>query len=93
MTDSFSRRRFLVGASLALPALHLIAQDASTGAITIQIPAEANGPVMPDNFIGLSYEIQQLTDPSFFSPSNTGLVNEFKTLSPHGILRLGGNTS
>jgi len=48
---------------------------------------------MPGDFIGLSYEVQQLADPSFFSPQNSGLIREFKALSPTGVLRLGGNTS
>lgn len=49
--------------------------------------------MVPEDFIGLSYEIQQLSDPSFFAPSNTGLIAQFRALTPHGVLRLGGNTS
>ena len=48
---------------------------------------------MPDDFVGLSYEVQQLTDPTFFSANNTGLIQEFKALAPRGVLRLGGNAS
>ncbi len=48
---------------------------------------------MPDDFVGLSYELQQLADPEFFSAKNTGLIRAFKSLAPHGVLRLGGNTS
>jgi hypothetical protein len=48
---------------------------------------------MPADFVGLSYEVQQLTDPSFFSASNAGLISQFKALAPGGVLRLGGNTS
>ena len=48
---------------------------------------------MPADFVGLSYEVQQLADPSFFSSRNTGLIREFRALSSHGVLRLGGNTS
>jgi hypothetical protein len=48
---------------------------------------------MPADFVGLSYEVQQLTDPSFFSESNIGLIRQFKALAPGGVLRLGGNTS
>jgi len=49
--------------------------------------------VVPKNFIGLSYETQQLHDPEFFSPSNRGLVSAFREIAPCGVLRLGGNTS
>ena len=48
---------------------------------------------MPADFVGLSYEVQQLTYPSFFSESNIGLIRQFKALAPRGVLRLGGNTS
>jgi hypothetical protein len=48
---------------------------------------------MPADFVGLSYEVQQLADPSFFSESNLGLIREFKALATRGVLRLGGNTS
>ncbi len=48
---------------------------------------------MPPDFVGLSYEVQQLADPNFFAATNIGLVEQFKALSPRGVLRLGGNTS
>ena len=48
---------------------------------------------MPADFVGLSYEVQQLADPSFFAASNNGLIRQFKALAPQGVLRLGGNTS
>ena len=47
---------------------------------------------MPVDFVGLSYEVQLLKDPTF-APSNVGLVRQFKALAPRGVLRLGGNTS
>lgn len=48
---------------------------------------------MPEDFVGLSYEVQQLKDPAFFSPRNTGLIRQFQAISGNGVLRLGGNTS
>lgn len=48
---------------------------------------------VPSDVLGLSYESMQLTDPEFFAASNKGLVAIFRTLSPHGVLRLGGNSS
>jgi hypothetical protein len=41
----------------------------------------------------LSYELAQLTDPEFFSAAHRRLVTHFRLLSPHGVLRIGGNTS
>jgi hypothetical protein len=91
---TLSRRNFLVTASLTAAAFRLHAEGGSnTVAAAFALPAEALGPHMPDDFVGLSYEIQQLSDPGFFSPANTGLIRAFRQISPHGVLRLGGNTS
>jgi hypothetical protein len=48
---------------------------------------------IPLTYVGLSYELAQLTDPQFFSASNRDLVAYFRLLSPRGVLRIGGNTS
>ena len=90
---TISRRKFLSTAALTVAATRLAAQSPSPAEVALSIPAEANGPHMPADFVGLSYEVQQLVDPTFFSAANTGLVRQFKALSPHGVLRLGGNTS
>jgi len=99
-----SRRQFLAHASAAaaLAATHKL--SAITKLPSAQIPAPPTvkaslavgnhlGLTIPRNFIGFSYETQQLTDPSFFTPANSQLVDLFRQLSPHGVLRLGGNTS
>jgi hypothetical protein len=88
-----SRRRFLTTAALSLVATRLYARGAAGAQVTLKLPPQATGPHMPTDFVGLSYEVQQLADPSFFTPGNTGLIRQFKALSPHGVLRLGGNTS
>jgi hypothetical protein len=88
-----SRRHFIATTACAVAATRLGAQATANAKVSLTLPAQANGPHMPSDFVGLSYEIKQLTDPNFFSPSNTGLIREFKALSSHGVLRLGGNTS
>jgi hypothetical protein len=59
----------------------------------LALHSDQTGPAIPHNFVGLSYETQQLSEPNFFSPASTGLVAQFRQLAPHGVLRLGGNTS
>jgi hypothetical protein len=88
-----SRRTFLTTAALAAAALRLRAQAGGSAHATLVLSAAAEGPHMPEDFVGLSYEVQQLTEPDFFSPANTSLIAAFKELSSHGVLRLGGNTS
>jgi len=65
----------------------------SGAAAELALPAEANGPHIPGNFGGLSYEVEQLKDPAFFSAANTGLIARLREVAAHGVLRLGGNTS
>jgi hypothetical protein len=88
-----TRRRFLATTVCTIAAARLRAQGQSKVGVALAIPNEATGPRMPIDFVGLSYEVQQLADPSFFSAQNSGLIREFKALSSTGVLRLGGNTS
>jgi hypothetical protein len=89
----FTRRRFLTTTACTVIAGRLHAQDQSKVRVALTIPREATGPRMPVDFVGLSYEVEQLRDPSFFSAENSGLVRALKALSSTGVLRLGGNTS
>ena len=90
---TMNRRRFLAASAATVAATRLGAQSPAAAQVTLTLSGEATGPHMPADFVGLSYEVQQLTDPTFFSLQNTGLIREFKALSQHGVLRLGGNTS
>jgi hypothetical protein len=93
-TPLIARRKFLADSSLTAAALLLgrHARGQSAGA-TLRVDASAGGHLISPDFIGLSYENMQLEDPTFFSPRNTGLIAQFKAISSHGVLRLGGNTS
>jgi hypothetical protein len=88
-----TRRKFLATTACTIAAARLHVRGQSKFRVTLSIPAGAIGPHMPIDFVGLSYEVQQLADPSFFSSQNSGLIRELKALSSTGVLRLGGNTS
>src|SRR6202521_3244486 len=88
-----TRRRFLAAAACTMAAARLHAQGQSKVRVGLSIPKDATGPHMPIDFVGLSYEVQQLSDPAFFTAQSSGLIREFKALSSTGVLRLGGNTS
>ena len=105
--DSIDRRRFVIASAAAAASWKSFAHDAkaaqdaapqasnqtSIPPATLTLHADKPGSKIPANFVGLSYETQQLSEPNFFSPSNTALVAQFRALAPHGVLRLGGNTS
>jgi hypothetical protein len=88
-----SRRELLlgVGALAAVSLLRPEQQPAVSSDLTLE--DDPSAPRMPLTYTGLSYELAQLSDPSFFSASNADLIAYFRLLSPQGILRLGGNTS
>jgi hypothetical protein len=88
-----TRREFLATTVFTVGAARLRVYGQSKNRVSLIIPNEVTGPHMPGDFIGLSYEVQQLKDASFFSAQNSGLIREFKALSSTGVLRLGGNTS
>jgi hypothetical protein len=87
------RREFcfsvLAGAASTLLARPLEAQ-ALPGTVTLQAAGKRRVPV---DYAGFSCETMQLADPSFFASSNRFLVSLFRSLSPRGVLRIGGNTS
>src|ERR1700677_486853 len=88
-----TRREFLAAAACTVAGARLHAPGQNKVRIALAIPSEATGALMPVDFVGLSYEVQQLSDPAFFTAQNSGLIREFKALSSTGVLRLGGNTS
>lgn len=80
-------------ASCALTSAYTLGIRAQSAPYSIRIRTEQRGRVVPQNFIGLSYELAQLSEPAFFSAEHKDLVALFRRLSPSGVLRLGGNTS
>lgn len=84
------RRHFVLGAA----AFASLAHASSNSAVAIQLAQPTREwPVIPADFIGLSYETGQLYNPDFFSPRNQRLVEAFRRLNPRGVLRIGGHLS
>ena len=87
------RRRFVMMSAATAVSLKSLAQAPGGAAAMLTVHADQPGAVVPESFIGLSYETQQLSEPEYFSTGNKGLITQFKALAPRGVLRLGGNTS
>ena len=81
-----------VAAAAAHPTVRLFAQDAKAGMLTLAVDTKKTGVTVPVDFTGLSYESAQLGHPEFFSRDNTALIEIFRRLGDHGVLRIGGNT-
>ena len=91
------RRRFLIQASAVAAATAYSqpgwAQGGAEVAAELTLHDGEQTTPVPLTYNGLSYELAQLNDPRFFSSANRELVTHFRLLSPHGVLRTGGNTS
>src|SRR5690349_8729299 len=46
-----------------------------------------------DDFIGFGYETSAVAQPGFFSGKNKRMIQLYRNLSPHGLIRIGGNVS
>jgi len=107
--NNMDRRRFVIAGAAAAASIKTFAQAPADAAASragqapaasaavqpakIELHPDQSGATVPENFVGVSYETQQLSEPHFFSPENRGLIEQFRALSPAGVLRLGGNTS
>jgi hypothetical protein len=89
------RRRFVIASAAVAASLKSFGQGAEGAPhiAMLKVHPEQPGAHVPGNFVGLSYETQQLSEPAYFSPANKGLVEQLRALAPHGVLRIGGNTS
>lgn len=92
-----NRRRFLqsgaiAGLAAAAPGILYASGNAPLAARLLLHPGKPVAQVPPD-FMGLSYESAQLADPEYFSSANSSLIALVRRLGPHGVLRIGGNTS
>lgn len=87
------RRAFLRLTGMAATATGTRRAFAAETQVELTLRDDPDGPTIPLTYAGLSYELAQLSDPAFFSADNADLVAYFRLLSPHGVLRVGGNTS
>ena len=86
------RRKFVIGSASA--AVITLGRTGSSQEVAIHLtPLGSESPIVPADFIGLSYEMGQLYNPRFFSKENLPLIEVFRALNTHGVLRLGGHLS
>ncbi len=76
---------------LALPSPSAAQQPARVG--KVQIDTTTTIAKVSDDFIGFGYETSAVAQPVFFSGKNTRMIQLYRNLSPHGLIRIGGNIS
>ena len=71
----------------------LSAQIMPVGKVKIQVDAKAVANHISPDFIGLGYETSAVAQSNYFSADNASLIQLYRNLSPHGLIRIGGNVS
>ena len=89
------RRRFLLslaglfGMSALSPELRGVVDDENELSIDFSAP----GYLIPENFLGLSFETIDLLLDGILSPENRSFISLVRRLSTKGVIRIGGNSS
>ena len=88
------RRRDLVWMMAAAGVISALPRSTHASGAVVQLGFDPNrtGATIPHDFVGLSFERAQLSNPGYFSADNTALVRLVRGLSPAGNLRLGGSS-
>ncbi len=84
-----NRRSFLAASALAA-AQYAFGQPSRPVRLTL---GTEPGFSIPDEFLGLGYEISSVARPGLLSPSNRVYTQLVRTLGARGVIRIGGNTA
>jgi hypothetical protein len=89
------RRALLTGAGAlaALTALDTRAASPSGQTARLTLLPDTTLNTLPDSYNGFSIETATLENPEVFSAANRSMVDQYRRLTPNGVLRLGGNSS
>jgi hypothetical protein len=68
-------------------------QTGSAQTVRITLDPDSVQSRIADDFIGFGYETSAVAREGYFRPGNTRLVQLYRTLGPHGLVRIGGNVS
>ena len=93
--NCIDRRRFLLGCAglFGTGALSPELRGAGDDESELSIDFNAPGQVIPENFLGFSFETKGLLSEGIFLPENRSLVSLVQRLGSKGVIRIGGNSS
>jgi hypothetical protein len=61
--------------------------------VRVQVDSATVVTRIPEDFLGFGYETSAVAQLGFFSAKNARMINLYKNLGPHGLIRIGGNVS
>jgi hypothetical protein len=85
-----ANRKALLCASALFLCARLPAQDQRAEVVKIQVDPKTTISRVSDDFIGFGYETSAVAQSNFFSPKNVTMVQLYRNLSSHGLIRIGG---
>jgi len=71
----------------------LQAQNPRADVVKIQVDPKTTLSRISADFMAFGYETSAVAQSNFFGAKNVTLVQLYRNLSPHGLIRLGGNVS
>jgi hypothetical protein len=83
-------RKALLCASVLFICARLPAQDQRVDVVKIQVDPNAALSRISADFMGFGYETSAVAQSNFFSPKNVTMVQLYRNLSSHGLIRIGG---
>ncbi|MGA2117844.1 MAG: hypothetical protein ABSH56_24195, partial [Bryobacteraceae bacterium] len=87
-----NRREFLANSLLSAGTLAARAAAVEQPLLVTVRTEQPAGAIAPD-FMGLGYEISSVARPGLLSASDHAYIQLVRTLSPRGVIRIGGNTA
>jgi hypothetical protein len=83
-------RKILLCASVLFIGARLPAQDQRVEIVKIQVDPNTTLSRISADFMGFGYETSAVAQSNFFSPKNVTMVQLYRNLSSHGLIRIGG---
>jgi hypothetical protein len=93
--ERINRRQFLhsFAGLIGIGALSPELREAGDGENELSVDFSRPGCLIPDNFLGLSFETVTLLLDSTFLPESRSLISIIQRLGTKGVIRIGGNSS
>ncbi len=85
------RRQFLAAGPAALSAFSQTTR--SHRRVRLFLHPDREFGTTPRDFLGLGFETATVAEPGLLSGKNRALINYVSAVGPHGVIRVGGNTS
>jgi hypothetical protein len=87
---SLFHRNVMVCASLLWICVQLDAEDQRVDMVKIRVDPKTVLTRISEDYLGFGYETSAVAQSNFFSAKNVTMVQLYRNLSPHGLIRIGG---